>query len=122
MPSRVSEAWCVSATFQIDVFTTEMSCLTIVWATIQGIRLRRVPLEETEGVVTKEGAIHNRTSIANQPPGVGEGESGFCVFAHWPGSTSTWPLGEIAACFPLSELYDCMLQEADGGMSPRMPL
>ncbi len=31
-------------TDQIDVFTTEMSCLTIVWATIQGIRLRKVPL------------------------------------------------------------------------------
>ena len=31
-------------TDQIDVFTTEMSCLTVVWATIQGIRLRKVPL------------------------------------------------------------------------------
>ena len=31
-------------TDQIDVFTTEMSCLTIVWATIQGIRLRKIPL------------------------------------------------------------------------------
>jgi putative transposase len=30
---------------QIDVFTTEMSCLTIVWATMEGIRLRKVPLE-----------------------------------------------------------------------------
>jgi hypothetical protein len=30
---------------QIDVFTTEMSCLTIVWATIEGIRLRTVPVE-----------------------------------------------------------------------------
>jgi putative transposase len=30
---------------QIDVFTTEMSCLTIVWAAIQGIRLRKVPVE-----------------------------------------------------------------------------
>jgi hypothetical protein len=30
---------CGSATFQIDVFTTEDSCLTIVWATIQDIRL-----------------------------------------------------------------------------------
>ncbi len=29
-------------TDQIDVFTTEMSCLTIVWAAIQGIRLRKV--------------------------------------------------------------------------------
>ena len=31
-------------TDQIDVFTTEMSCLTIVWATIEGIRLRKVPV------------------------------------------------------------------------------
>ena len=31
-------------TDQIDVFTTEMSCLTIVWATIKGIRLRKVPV------------------------------------------------------------------------------
>jgi putative transposase len=31
-------------TDQIDSFTTEMSCLTIVWATIQGIRLRKVPM------------------------------------------------------------------------------
>jgi putative transposase len=32
-------------TNQIDVFTTEMSCLTIVWATIEGITLRKVPVE-----------------------------------------------------------------------------
>ncbi len=31
-------------TDQIDVFTTEMSCLVIVWATIEGIRLRKVPV------------------------------------------------------------------------------
>ncbi len=31
-------------TDQIDVFTTEMSCLTIVWATIQGIRLHKIPV------------------------------------------------------------------------------
>ena len=31
-------------TDQIDVFTTEMSCLTIVWATIQGITLRKIPV------------------------------------------------------------------------------
>ena len=31
-------------TDQIDVFTTEMSCLTIVWATIEGIRLRKIPV------------------------------------------------------------------------------
>ena len=29
-------------TDQIDVFTTETSCLTIVWATIQGIRLHKI--------------------------------------------------------------------------------
>jgi putative transposase len=32
-------------TDQIEVFTTEMSCLTIVWATIEGIRLRKVPVD-----------------------------------------------------------------------------
>jgi hypothetical protein len=32
-------------TDQIDVFTTEMSCLTIVWATMQGITWRKVPVE-----------------------------------------------------------------------------
>jgi len=31
-------------TDQIDVFTTEMSCLTIVWATIEGITLRKIPV------------------------------------------------------------------------------
>jgi putative transposase len=31
-------------TDQIDVFTTEMSCLIIVWATIEGIALRKVPV------------------------------------------------------------------------------
>src|SRR5438874_1138145 len=31
-------------TDQIDVFTSETSCLTIVWATIEGIRLRKVPV------------------------------------------------------------------------------
>ena len=32
-------------TDQIGVFTTEMSCLTIVRATIEGIRLHKVPVE-----------------------------------------------------------------------------
>lgn len=32
-------------TDQIDVFTTETSCLTIVWATIQDIRLHKVSVE-----------------------------------------------------------------------------
>ena len=31
-------------TDQIDVFTTETSCLAIVWATIQDIRLRKISL------------------------------------------------------------------------------
>ena len=28
----------------VDVFTTEMSCLTIVWATIEGIALYKIPV------------------------------------------------------------------------------
>ncbi len=32
-------------TDQIDVFTTESSCLTIVWATIQDIRLHKISVE-----------------------------------------------------------------------------
>lgn len=32
-------------TDQIDVFTTEMSCLAIVWATIQDIRLHKITLK-----------------------------------------------------------------------------
>jgi putative transposase len=32
-------------TDQIDVFTTETSCLTIVWATIQDMRLHKLSLE-----------------------------------------------------------------------------
>jgi transposase-like protein len=32
-------------TDQIDVFTTETSCLTIVWATIQDIRLHKLSLQ-----------------------------------------------------------------------------
>jgi putative transposase len=31
-------------TDQIHVFTTETSCLTIVWATIEGITLRKIPV------------------------------------------------------------------------------
>lgn len=31
-------------TDQIDVFTTETSCLAIVWATIQDIRLHKISL------------------------------------------------------------------------------
>jgi len=32
-------------TDQIDVFTTETSCLTIVWATIQDIRLHKIAVQ-----------------------------------------------------------------------------
>ena len=31
-------------TNQIDTFTTETSCLSIVWATMQGIHLPRIPI------------------------------------------------------------------------------
>jgi putative transposase len=31
-------------TNQIDVFTTEMSCLMIVWAIIEGIALKKIPV------------------------------------------------------------------------------
>jgi putative transposase len=31
-------------TDQIDAFTTETSCLTIVWAVMQGIKLPRIPV------------------------------------------------------------------------------
>jgi putative transposase len=32
-------------TDQIDAFTTETSCLTIVWAVMQDIRLPRIPVD-----------------------------------------------------------------------------
>jgi putative transposase len=41
--SLFSNVW--QWTGQIDAFTTEMSYLTIVWATIEGINLRKVPVE-----------------------------------------------------------------------------
>jgi hypothetical protein len=44
IPSKVSQSNVRQRTDQIDVFKTEMSCLTIVWATIEGIRLRKFPL------------------------------------------------------------------------------
>lgn len=34
-------------TDQIDVFTTEMSCLAIVWATIQDIHLHKISVRGT---------------------------------------------------------------------------
>ncbi len=45
MPSRVSQSNVRQRTDQIDAFTTETSCLTIVWATIQDIRLHKLSLE-----------------------------------------------------------------------------
>ena len=44
MPSRVWKVNVRQRTDQIDLFTTEMSCLLIVWATIEGIALRKVPV------------------------------------------------------------------------------
>jgi len=51
MPSRVSQSTTRQRTDQIDVFTTELSGLTIVWATIQGRRLRTIPVS-TEALLT----------------------------------------------------------------------
>jgi putative transposase len=45
MPSK---AWKVNVrqrTDQIDMFTTETSSLTIVWATMQDIRLHKISLQ-----------------------------------------------------------------------------
>jgi hypothetical protein len=42
MPLKVSQSNGRQRTDQIDVFTTETSCLTIVWATIQDIRLHKI--------------------------------------------------------------------------------
>jgi hypothetical protein len=45
MPPRVSQSNVRQRTDQIDVFRTETSGLTIVWATIQDIRLHKLSLE-----------------------------------------------------------------------------
>lgn len=53
-------------TDQIDAFTTQMSCLTIVWATIAGLRLRKVPVEETacqQGKGQRTRTHESRTSL-----------------------------------------------------------
>jgi putative transposase len=42
MRSKVSQSNVRERTDQIDAFTTETSCLTIVWATIQDIRLHKI--------------------------------------------------------------------------------
>jgi putative transposase len=41
---KVSQSNVRQRTDQIDVFTTETSCLVIVWATIEGITLRKIPM------------------------------------------------------------------------------
>ena len=43
-PNAIESLWSLvrQRTDQIDVFTTETSCLTIVWATIQDIRLHKI--------------------------------------------------------------------------------
>jgi hypothetical protein len=71
-------------TDQIDVFTTEMSCLTIVWATIEGIRLRKVPVEET-GCWQRKGRLQEH--VSPQPEGwLRRRESSFCASACSPWS------------------------------------
>jgi putative transposase len=42
MRSKVSQSNVRERTDQIDAFTTKTSCLTIVWATIQDIRLHTI--------------------------------------------------------------------------------
>jgi hypothetical protein len=64
-------------TDQIDVFTTETSCLTIVWATIQDIRLHKISMECCLELVTA-------ASVCNQPEWVvWEG-----VFIGWSDSSA----------------------------------
>ena len=45
MPSKAWEVNVRQRTDQIDMFTTETSCLTIVWATMQDIRLHKISLQ-----------------------------------------------------------------------------
>jgi putative transposase len=47
-------------TDRIDVFTTETSCLTIVWATNEDIRRAKNP-DGIDPVTAKGRAMHNRT-------------------------------------------------------------
>ena len=42
MPLKAWEVIVRQRTDQIDVFSTETSCLNIVWATIQDIRLHKI--------------------------------------------------------------------------------
>jgi len=44
MRLKVSQSNVRERTDQIDAFTTETSCLAIVWATLQDIRLHKISL------------------------------------------------------------------------------
>ena len=61
-------------TDQIDLFTTETSCLTIVWATIQDIRFAQnhahVKLQK-----------HHSYKLSNQPQRVVQREVSFCALS-----------------------------------------
>src|SRR5260370_512720 len=67
-------------TDQIDVFTTETSCVTIVWAVMQDIRLPKIPV----GYRLNPDRCSHTT---NQSEWVEEEE---VVFAHFPGSYLTY--------------------------------
>jgi len=46
-PTNAIESFCSNVgqrTDQIDAFTTEIRCLTIVWAVMQDIHLPRIPI------------------------------------------------------------------------------
>jgi hypothetical protein len=47
MRLKASEASSGNATSQIDAFTTETSCLTIVWAVMRDIHLPCIPVNKT---------------------------------------------------------------------------
>jgi transposase-like protein len=54
-------------TDQIDVFTTETSCLTIVWAVMQDIRLPRIPVDSKRNTACS-------WCTSNQPKRMGQEE------------------------------------------------
>ncbi len=61
-------------TDQIDAFTTETSCLTIVWAVMQDIRLPRIPVDYK---LSTDGSWYT----SNQPKRVVRGEVMFSDIA-----------------------------------------
>jgi hypothetical protein len=73
MPLKASEASSGNATSQIDAFTTETSCLTIVWAVMQSIHLPRIPVNKTL-------STHCSWWTSNQPKRVVQVEVLFFVF------------------------------------------